>query len=85
MATTFEQFIATKQENVDLGEILRDTELYRGNLYVGSMWIQDTTSWPDDIVASGRWYLAGRSECFSNDLRLLERKLYDYAVKEGTL
>jgi hypothetical protein len=49
------------------------------------LYIDDVTSWNDPArLANGRWYLCiGNVEWQGNDLEELERRLYQWAVREG--
>jgi len=90
MATmTFEQFQATRQRCEDLRAALQD-EVFgagvKGNLYLGRLYIEDTTGWPADGSGKGRWdLLIGRADWQTDDLESLERRLYAFAVDEGYL
>jgi hypothetical protein len=57
----------------------------KGNLYLGNLYIEDTTGWPDTPGGgSGRWYLqTANIEYRTDDLERLERRLYAYAEGEG--
>jgi len=56
-----------------------------GYVYLGKLWIEDVTdAWPADARERGTHYLMlGNCEYVSNDLELLERRLYEYARDEG--
>jgi hypothetical protein len=86
---TFEQFQATQQRCEDLAAALRDEVFEReakGLIYIGCLYIEDTTDWPKDAPGhgKGRWYLRMAStEYQTDDLEELERRLYAYAGVEG--
>jgi len=84
---TLAEFRASGVDCADLGATLSfDTgqeEPVKGRVYLGQYYIEDTRSWPDPDVATGRWYLIlERSEWQSDDLADLERRLYLYALGE---
>lgn len=89
--TTFETFQATKEWTDDLGTVLADDAWTddpvpaRGWLYLGSLYIDEVLAhWPDDCRSRGRWHLLiERDEWITDDLELLERKLYAFAVSVG--
>lgn len=87
---TFEQFQTTRQLCDDLGDALADARWEGGPkatgfLYLGALFIEDVADhWPEGTKAEGKHYLIiGNQEWISNDLKALERRLYDFAVGEG--
>ncbi len=87
---TFEEFQTTRQHCTDLGAKLSDSMWDNepkgiGNIYVKCLYIEHIQPhWPDSAKSRGQWHLIlGRDEWISNDLSMLERKLYEFAVSEG--
>lgn len=86
---TFEQFLATKTSCDDIGEAISAdmgvTDPVTGNLYLGCLYIEARQDWwPEDARKAGAWYLMLENTQFiSDDLEMLERKLFDYAVANG--
>lgn len=88
---TFEKFQATKKECADLAAALGSENWEdakhtpTGFIYLGSLYIENVLPhWPERARAEGRYYLIlNRDEYITDDLELLERKLFDWAVAEG--
>lgn len=86
---TFEQFQASRQHCPDIGEAIKQdmgvTEPVPGNLYLGSLYIEARQIWwPTEAREQGAWHLLiGNVEWISDDLDMLERRLYEFAVSEG--
>ncbi len=87
---TFAEFQATGRDAPDLGAFLRDFGIdepdARGRIYLKSLFLEDTSTWPETLPGKsrGRWYtLIGRSEFESDDLAEIERTLYRFAISEG--
>jgi hypothetical protein len=86
---TFEQFQATRQWCDDLAAALPDEVVEpgaRGNLYCGSLFIEDTSAWPQTAPGQGRghWYTRiANMEYQSDRLEDVERPLYRFAISEG--
>jgi hypothetical protein len=83
-----DQFRATRKPCVDLGAALSEEMLngVGGLLYCDVLYIEDTTTWTKDApgYGKGRWYtLIGRVEYQSDDLAVIEERLYDFASREG--
>lgn len=83
---TFEQFQATRRE-MRHSEIGHDDESYDPEVacfvYLGALFIEKTATWklPSNI---GAYYLIlGNEQTVSDNLPLLERHLYDWAVSSG--
>jgi hypothetical protein len=85
---TFEQFRDSGRDCKDIGAALRDDVLIGslGRLYCDDcLYIEDTSGpgWTR-VGPIGRWYtLIGRAEFDSDDLAVIERKLYEFARSEG--
>jgi hypothetical protein len=88
---TFEQFQATREHHDDLRRIPAvfsqiDGEMAApGNTYLGSFFINELTAeWPPEVARRGKWHLLiERDEWISDDLALLERKLFEFAASSG--
>jgi len=88
---TFEQFQASRTRCADLGERIADAHWddepvpATGNVYLACLYIADVLPhWPEAARNQGRWYLIiDRDEYITDDLALLERRLYDFALSEG--
>ena len=85
----FADFLLTKTHYDDL----RKTRIgdfdhaIGGFVYLECLYIEDSRTWEqDDECANGRWYLPiGNWDEAHDDIRVLERRLYEYAVDEGIL
>ena len=87
---TFEQFQATRRWCDDLGAAIADARwqgeppatvqsVPRRPLYEAVQ-----AHWPEATEAQGKWHLIiGRDEWVSDDLTMLEKHLYDFAMEEG--
>ena len=77
---TFSEFQNTRQFVSNLGDAISDENLEGcfGYVYLGEYYIEF-------LPNSGIWYLplSGREEHGSRDLEFLERKLYDWCIKEA--
>ena len=87
---TFEQFRQTRQWSDDLAAAIPAESFdpgARGNVYLGDfLYIEETGNWPATAPGhgKGRWYLRiANAEYQTDDLESLERRLYDYAIREG--
>jgi hypothetical protein len=87
---TFAEFQATRRYCADLGEAIADARWQgeppaKGNLYLDALYIEEVQAhWPDEAKAQGKWHLLiGRDEWISDDLTMLEKHLYDFAMEEG--
>ncbi len=88
---SFELFQGTREACADIGAVI-SADMGRekpvsGNLYLGTFYIEAVDSdWFDSAtaLARGKWYLIlERDELISDDLEMLERKLYEFAVASG--
>lgn len=87
---TFEQFRATRTVCADLtkafpGMCWEDGPAASGLVYLDELYIEDVKPhWAETARKRGKWYLILCNEEFvSDDLTLLERRLYEYAKSEG--
>ena len=87
---TLEEFVRTRRWSDDLGTALDEARwngepkatgyLYLDVLYIDA--VQD--HWPEHAKADGKWHLLlDRNEWITDDLRLLEGKLWEYAKEQG--
>jgi hypothetical protein len=90
VALTFSEFQAMRRWCDDLGKAIADSRWdgeppAKGNLYLGALYIEEVQPhWPDAAKARGKWHLLiGRDEWISDDLTMLEKHLYDFAMEEG--
>lgn len=80
-AISFASFQASGRDVADLRAVLPDMYERRtpGRVYTGDLVIEDTRG-----NADGAWMLTiGNSSRCSNDLKSLERELFDYGIDEG--
>ena len=88
---TFTEFQATRRYCDDLGTALADARWQgeppaTGNLYLdGTLYIEAVQAhWPAEAKARGKWHLLlERDEWVTDDLELLERKLFAWAMASG--
>ncbi len=88
---TFQEFQATRQWSADIGAHINDSHWEddsvppQGWIYLDYLYIEVVANhWPEDARNQGNWYLIlGREEYISNDLEMLERTLFNWAVDEG--
>jgi hypothetical protein len=92
MKMTFQEFQATRRDCDDLGAVTNDARWEdeptpaKGITYLdNTLYIEAVQPhWPDAAKARGKWHLIlGREEWITDDLEMLERELYDWAVSEG--
>ena len=75
---TFEEFCATGHDVEDVSGVAGDEDVRPGRVYDGDVFIESSGGHAD-----GRWMLTLESEGWiSDDLRTLERRLYEYAREE---
>ena len=82
---TFEQFQATGKAVADLAAALPDWQFEpgaHGRVYLDVLYIEGTDEkWPHPEL--GKWHLMlGNMDWQTDDLALLERKLYEFAISE---
>jgi hypothetical protein len=91
-ALTWDRFVATRKQHVDLREALTHTDLgtdfpVPGFTYLdGTLYIEEITAdWPAGAIKYGDKYCLtiDRDIAASKDLEPLERKLYAWALTEG--
>jgi hypothetical protein len=89
---TFEQFQATRKWSDDLATAVSSDNWEtngtpKGNLYLGCLYIDHVEPhWPQDCQDQGEWHLPiERDEWISNDLTMLEHKLYEFAISAGVI
>jgi len=90
---TFEQFIATRTWSHNLAvdcetfgpfEDFDASDIQPGNIYCGSLFIEEVADWWPEDAHRGRWHLLiERSEYITDDLDALERRLYRWAISAG--
>jgi hypothetical protein len=84
---SFKQFVETKQRSSDLGEYLQDERLrgIGGLVYGDCLYIEDVHTWTRPHGVKSRWYTPTypHKEYASDNLEMLERILYEFAVVEG--
>lgn len=87
---TFAEFQTTRVWCDDLGAKLQDAHWEgepdgKGNVYLDCLFIEQVQPhWPEASRALGKWHLLiGRADWISDDLEMLERKLYQFALDEG--
>jgi len=84
MTPNWETFIASKRWVDDL--VLAIDNAFNtvacGYSYLGSLYIESTSNWPDKDAAP--WYLLiGNRESFAHDICQLEERLFQFAESEG--
>jgi hypothetical protein len=90
---SFEEFQVNKAWCDDLGKALSDARWEDtaapaiGWLYLDALYIEAVQPWwPEAAREQGKWYLVlGRAEWISDSLEELERRLYEWACREGYL
>lgn len=87
---TFEGFQATRTAVSNLAEKFpemcwEENSTASGLSYLNELYIEKVDeTWPEDVRKRGQWYLIlGRCEYITDDLAMLERRLYAYAMSEG--
>jgi len=87
---TFEEFRDTRVWSDDIGAQIPDMRWEgepnppTGYIYAEQLYIEQVTAdWPETARKRGRWYLLlCNEESISDDLEMLERKLFEYALDE---
>lgn len=91
MTMTLEQFQATRTSTADLESAL-NTSIYDdpeikcpGLIYVGTLYIEEShANWTEKAREGGKYFLViNNRDWLSDDVEMLERHLFDYAVSEG--
>jgi hypothetical protein len=93
MTMTFETFQGSRQPCADLADAIQsdnwagETRKAKGFLYLGAFYIEEVQDWwPVEAQKQGKWHLMiGRVGWISDDLAMLERKLYEFAKSEEYL
>ena len=88
---TLLEFLSTRVWSDDIGKIIPDAKWEhepttpKGYVYCGLLFIEEVQQhWPANSRAQGRWHLLiGREDWITDDLDILEKKLYHFAVDEG--
>lgn len=89
---TLDEFRSNREFCDDLGARLRDSRWdgappAQGWLYLDCLYIEQVQDhWPEEAKKEGKWSLTlERDEYISDDLPMLEQKLYDWAEWAGFL
>lgn len=87
---TFQEFQQSRVWSNDLGASLsfmtfEDEPKAQGNVYLETLYIDKVADhWPEGVRREGAWSLEIANQHWAtNDLTMLEARLYDYAVHEG--